>query len=80
MPTRSDDEIWVIDDKAKTLYYYVLFPPSHNIRNFEFLLATFDHSSYLKKIRIIIYFICDLLYYLPYFKYNFSLFIFAKKI
>ena len=24
-----------------------VLPPSHNIRDFEFLLATFGHSSYL---------------------------------
>ena len=58
---------------------YLLLPPSHNIRDFEFLLATFDHSSYSKFFEIIIYFICDLLYYLQYFKHNFSFFIFAKK-
>ena len=57
---------------------YIL-PPSHNIKDFKFLLATFDHSSYLKKFEIIIYFICDFLYYLQYFKHNFSFFIFTKK-
>jgi hypothetical protein len=31
-----------------------------------------------KKIRIIIYFICDLLYYTKYFKHNFSFIIFAQ--
>ena len=58
----------------------LLLPPSQNIRDFEFFLATFDHSSYSKFFKIIIYFICDLLYYLQYFKHNFSFFIFAKKI
>ena len=47
--------------------------------DFEFLLVTFDHSSYSKNFEIIIYFICDLLYYLQYFKHNFLFFIFAKK-
>jgi hypothetical protein len=40
--------------------------------DFDFLLTLFDHSSYSKNFRIIIYFICDLLYYLKYFKHNFS--------
>ncbi|BAS77373.1 Os02g0188201 [Oryza sativa Japonica Group] len=57
-----------------------LLPPSHNIRDFEFLLATFDHSSYSNFFKNIIIFICDLLYYLQYFKHNFSFFIFVKKI
>jgi hypothetical protein len=57
-----------------------ILPQFHNIRDFEFLLVTFDHSSYSKFFEIIIYFICDLLYYLQYFKHNFSFFIFAKKI
>ncbi len=56
-----------------------LLHPSHNIRDFEFLLVTFDNSSYSKFFEIIIYFICDLLYYLQYFKHNFLFFIFAKK-
>ncbi len=34
----------------------VLLPPFHNIRDFEFLLELFDHSSYSKKFGIIIYF------------------------
>ena len=63
---------------AKYISYQIL-PPSHNIRDFEFLLATFDHSSYSKNFEIINYFICDLLYYLQYFKHNFLFFIFAKK-
>ena len=42
----------------------LVIPPSHNIWDFEFLFATFDHSSYSKNFKIIIYFICDLLYYL----------------
>ena len=58
----------------------VLLPPSHNIRDFEFLLATFDHSSYSKNFEIINYFIYDLLYYLQYFKHNFSFFYICKKI
>ena len=58
----------------------VVLPPSHNIRDFEFLLATSDHSSYSKFFEIIIYFFCDLFYYPQYFKHNFSFFIFAKKI
>jgi hypothetical protein len=62
-----------------TISTILVLPPSHNIRDFEFLLAMFDYSSYLKNFKIIIYFICDLLYYLPYFKHNFSFFIFAKK-
>ena len=37
----------------------------------------FNHSSYLKDYRIIIYFVCDLLYYQKYFKYDLSFFIFA---
>ena len=56
-----------------------ILPPSYNIRDSEFLFATFDHSSYSNFFEIIIYFICDLLYYLQYFKHNFSFFIFAKK-
>jgi len=47
-------------------------------RSFDILLTPFDHSSYLKKFRIIIYFICDLLYYPNYFKHNFLFFIFAQ--
>ena len=34
----------------------------------------FDYSSYLKNFRIIIYFVCDLLYYQKYFKYDLSFF------
>ena len=49
-----------------------------NIRDFDILLALFDHSSYSKYFGIIIYFICDLLYYPKYFKHNFSFFIFAQ--
>jgi hypothetical protein len=55
-----------------------LLPPSHNIRDFEFLFALFDPSSYSKKFKIIIYFFCDLLYYPKYFKHKFSFFIFAQ--
>jgi uncharacterized circularly permuted ATP-grasp superfamily protein len=55
-------------------------PLSYNISDFEFLFVTFDHLFYLKFFKIIIYFICDLLYYLPYLKHKFSFFIFAKKI
>ena len=51
-------------------------PPSHNIRDFKFLFALFDYSSYSKNFRIIIYFF-DLLYYPKYFKHNFF-FIFAQ--
>mgnify|MGYP003702590603 CR=1 FL=1 len=58
----------------------ILLPPSHNIRDFEVFLATFDHSSHSQFFEIIIYFICDFLYYLQYFKHSFSFFIFAKKI
>ena len=58
----------------------VIVPLSYNIRDFKILLVMFDHSSYSKNFKIIIYFICDLLYYLQYFEYNFSFFIFAKKI
>jgi hypothetical protein len=53
---------------------YVL-PPSHNIRDFEFSLVTFDHSSYLIFFKIIIYFICDLLYYPHYLSITFRFFI-----
>mgnify|MGYP003702803697 CR=1 FL=1 len=48
------------------------------IRDFEFLFATFDHSSYSNFFEIIIYFICDLLYYLQYFKHNFFLYLKKK--
>jgi hypothetical protein len=59
----------------------LLLPLSYNnIRDFEFLLATFDNLSYLNFFEIINYFICDLLDYLKYFKHNFSFFIFAKRI
>ena len=58
----------------------MLLPPSHNIRDFEFLFATFDHSSYSKFFKIIIYFIYDLLYYLRYFKQNFSFLSLEKKL
>ena len=51
---------------------YVLLPPSQNICRCEFLFVMFDHLSYSKNYRIIIYFICDLLYYQKYFKYNLS--------
>jgi hypothetical protein len=40
----------------------------------------FDHSFYLKFFEIINYFICDLLYYLHYFKHNFSFLYLQKKI
>ncbi len=69
---------FIIISKVFFSHMYIL-PPSHNIKDFKFLLATFDHSSYLKKFEIIIYFICDFLYYLQYFKHNFSFFIFTKK-
>ena len=36
---------------------FILFPPSLNIRDFGVLLVLFDNSSYLKKFRIIIYFL-----------------------
>ena len=49
-------------------------------RDFEFLVALFDHSSYSKNFRIIVYFLCGLLYYPKYFKNNFSFCIFVKKI
>ena len=45
-------------------YCMLVLPPSHNISDFDFLLVTFDHSSYSKIFKIINYFICDLLYYL----------------
>ena len=62
----------------KTLFmFYYLLPPSHNIRDFEFLLALFDHLSYSKNFEIIIIFF-DLLYYPKYFKHNFSFFIFTQ--
>ena len=54
---------------------WILLQPSPNM---IFYLYYFDHLSYLKIFRIIIYFICDLLYYPKYFKYNFLLFIFAQ--
>jgi hypothetical protein len=63
----------------KSLAPTPLLPLSHNIRDFELLLATFDRSSYSIFFKIIIYFICNLLYYLQYFKRNFSFFIFVKK-
>ena len=50
------------------------------MRDFKFLFTTFDHSFYSKFFKIIIYFICDLLYYLEYIKHNFSFSIFVKNI
>ena len=54
----------------------ILLHPPPNIKDFDILLV-FDHSSYLKNFRIIIYFL-NLLYYPKYFKHNFSFFIFAQ--
>ena len=54
-----------------------LLPPSHNIRDFKFLLTLFDHSYYSKIFEIIIY-LFYLLYYLKYFKHNFLFFIFTQ--
>ncbi len=59
-------------------YCSLLLPPSYNIRDFDFLLVLFDHSSYSKNFEIIIYFICDLLYYPKYFKHNFRIIIYSK--
>ena len=51
--------------KIQQNYYYYhgprvacwyLLPPSHNIKDLKFLIAMFDHSSYLKNFKIIIYF------------------------
>jgi hypothetical protein len=56
--------------------YYVL-PPSHITCFFSFCLSMFDHSSYSKNFEIIIYFVCQLLYYQKYFTYDLSFFIFA---
>ena len=62
-----------------TVTHLILLPPSHNTRDFKFLLVMFDHLSYLIFFEIIIYFICYLFYYLQYFKHNFLVFIFVKK-
>ena len=63
-------------NQAKRLIYTP--STSHNIRDFDFLIALFDHSSYSKNFEIIIYFICDLVYYPKYFKHNFSFFLLAQ--
>ena len=62
-----------------SLYYDVSYPVqgSQNTYRFEFLFITFDHSSYFKNYRIIIYFVCDLLNYQKHFKYDLSFFLFA---
>ena len=56
----------------------LMIPSSHNIMHFNFLLVLFDHFSYLKNFEIIVYFICNLLYYTKYVKHNFSFFIFVQ--
>ncbi len=52
--------------------------PFHNIRDFEFLFALFDHSSFSKKKLELLFIFFDLFYYPKYFKYNFSFFIFTQ--
>ena len=47
---------------------------SHITCRFKILFAMFNHSSYSKNFEIIIYFMCDFLYYQKYFTYDLSLF------
>ena len=40
--------VWLIIAYLSTNELKFILPMSHNIRDFEFLFVTFDHSSYLK--------------------------------
>jgi hypothetical protein len=76
--------IWILEvahlQHGMQIFFYLvdLTPSVSNIKDFDILLYVWLFVLF-KKNKIIIYFICDLLYYLQYFKHNFSFFIFAKK-
>mgnify|MGYP003702824749 CR=1 FL=1 len=59
----------IVCDVIARFRYQSIF--SQNTRSFEFLFVKFDHLSDLKNYENIIYFVCNLLYYQKYSKYNF---------
>jgi hypothetical protein len=46
LPKMAEFRLTLLQKKPSANY---VLPPSHNTRDFEFLFALFDHSSYLKK-------------------------------
>ena len=52
-----------------------ILPPFQKTCSFKFSFVIFDHSSYSKDYKTIIYFVCDLLYYRKYSKYDFFLYL-----